>query len=51
MNIDTNPKSEMKIDMNSKSETWLPNTYWMPPINNNWSSNDFYQLIVREENF
>ena len=46
MNIDMNPKSEMKIDMNSKSETWLPNTYWMPPINNNWSSNDFYQLIA-----
>ena len=57
MGIDTKPKSEMKMDMGDKSQcsdmmmntsstTWLPNTYWMPPMNNNWSSNDFYQLIV-----
>ena len=57
MGMDMKPKSEMKMDMgdesqcsdmmmNTSSTTWLPNTYWMPPMNNNWSSNDFYQLIV-----
>ena len=55
--MDMKPQSEMKMDMGDKSQcsdmmmntsstTWLPNTYWMPPMNNNWSSNDFYQLIV-----
>ena len=55
--MDMKPQSEMKMDMGGKSQcsdmmmntssaTWLPNTYWMPPMNNNWSSNDFYQLIV-----
>ena len=55
--MDMKPQSEMKMDMadksqcsdmmmNTSSTTWLPNTYWMPPMNNNWSSNDFYQLIV-----
>ena len=42
MNMDS--KTEMNMDSNNKS--WLPNTYWMPPINNNWGSNDFYQLIL-----
>ena len=57
MGMDMKPQSEMKMDMGDKSQcsdmmmntssvTWLPNTYWMPPMNNNWSSNDFYQLIV-----
>ena len=55
--MDMKPQSEMKMEMGDKSQcsdmmmntsstTWLPNTYWMPPMNNNWSSNDFYQLIV-----
>ena len=55
--MDMKPQSEMKMNMGDKSQcsdmmmntssaTWLPNTYWMPPMNNNWSSNDFYQLIV-----
>ena len=42
MNMDS--KTEMNMDSNNKS--WLPNTYWMPPIDNNWGSNDFYQLIL-----
>ena len=48
MKMDMKPKSEMKMDMKTDmpSETWLPNTYWMPPMDNNWSSNDFYQLIL-----
>ena len=57
MGMDMKPQSEMKMDMGDKSQcsdmmmntssaTWLPNTYWMPPMNNDWSSNDFYQLIV-----
>ena len=46
MKMDMGSKSEMKMDMGSKSKTWLPDTYWMPPLNNDWSSNDFYQLIV-----
>ena len=47
MKMDMKPKSEMKMDMkmDMPSETWLPNTYWMPPMDNNWSSNDFYQLF------
>jgi predicted metal-binding membrane protein len=46
MKMDMKPKSEMKMDMKPKSETWLPDTYWMPPMDNNWGTNDFYQLIV-----
>jgi len=38
--------SSMPMDINTMSTTWLPNTYWMPPVDNNWGSNDFYQLII-----
>ena len=52
MKMDMKPKSEMEMEpksemeMEPKSETWLPDTYWMPPMDNNWGTNDFYQLIV-----
>lgn len=43
---------EMDIDMDHGDmgmmdvDTWLPNTWWMPPMHNVWSSNDFYQLVI-----
>ena len=37
---------DMKMDKSMGDKTWLPNTYWMPPMNNVWSFNDFYQLFV-----
>ena len=37
---------DMKMDKSMGEKTWLPNTYWMPPMNNVWSFNDFYQLFV-----
>jgi predicted metal-binding membrane protein len=42
MNMDS--KTEMNMD--SRNTSWLPNTYWIPPMDNNWGSNDFYQLIM-----
>ena len=27
-------------------DTWLPNTWWMPPMHNVWNTNDFYQLVI-----
>ena len=54
--MDMKPNSKMQMDadgesqcsnmMTTSSQTWLPDTYWMPPMNNSWSTNDFYQLIV-----
>jgi predicted metal-binding membrane protein len=46
MKMDMGSKDKMKMDMGSKDETWLPNTYWMPPMDNNWGTNDFYQLVI-----
>ena len=50
MNMDSktemNMDSKTEMNMDSKNKSWLPNTYWMPPIDNNWGSNDFYQLIL-----
>ena len=56
MGMDVSPKTEMQMDadgesqcsnmITTSSQTWLPDTYWMPPMNNSWSTNDFYQLIV-----
>ena len=43
---------DMDIDMDHGDmgmmdvDTWLPNTWWMPPMHNVWSSNDFYQLVI-----
>ena len=50
MNMDSktemNMDSKTEMNMDSKNTSWLPNTYWMPPMDNNWGSNDFYQLIM-----
>ncbi len=43
---------DMDVDMDHGDmgmmdvDTWLPNTWWMPPMHNIWSSNDFYQLVI-----
>lgn len=43
---------DMDVDMDHGDmgmmdvDTWLPNTWWMPPMHNVWSSNDFYQLVI-----
>jgi predicted metal-binding membrane protein len=43
---------DMDVDMDHGDmgmmdvDTWLPNTWWMPPMHNVWNSNDFYQLVV-----
>ena len=46
MKMDMEKDSGMKMDMNEKGSSWLPSTYWMPPMDNNWVTNDFYQLIM-----
>ena len=46
MKMDMEKDSGMKMDMNEKGTSWLPSTYWMPPMDNNWATNDFYQLIM-----
>ena len=45
MKMDMEKDSGMKMDM-EKDSSWLPSTYWMPPMDNNWVTNDFYQLIM-----
>ena len=45
MKMDMKKDSGMKMDM-EKDSSWLPTTYWMPPMDNNWVTNDFYQLIM-----
>ena len=46
MQMDADGESQCSNMITTSSQTWLPDTYWMPPMNNSWSTNDFYQLIV-----
>ena len=46
MQMNADGESQCSNMMTASSQTWLPDTYWMPPMNNSWSTNDFYQLIV-----